>query len=139
MLKIRGNRQRFKRFVWKLLGKEMGEAISKFLARQFVGITRKFSADELKPVRLGAAEPFHGQREPMLGMIGNGQHPPREVELFRPQMQQGLFAVATQFPGHPRKGRDTAPAFAHFDVPGGREFLQAGQQFCGEFHVLNYN
>jgi hypothetical protein len=54
-------------------------------------------------------------------------------------VQQGFLAAAAHFPGHPRKWRDTAPVFAHLDDSGSCKFLQAGLQFSGEFHELNYN
>jgi hypothetical protein len=62
----------------------MREAVAEFLPGQFVGVSLEFSANELQPVRLRAAEPLNRQRGPVLGMIGNGQHPAREVELPRP-------------------------------------------------------
>ncbi len=103
-------------------------------AREFAGPTLKFPANELEPVRFGAAEALHGQRQPLLGMIGNRKNPAREIKPFRPKMQQRLFTVAAHFPGHPRKRRNATAVLANFNNTGGSELLEAGLQLCREFH-----
>jgi hypothetical protein len=71
-------------------------------------------------------------------MIGDGQDPPRKIELLGPNMKKGLFARAAHFPGHSGEGCDPPAVFPHFDGADGGEFLKAGLQFSSEFHDLDY-
>jgi len=134
VLEIGRDRERFELFIGKLFGKKVREAVAEFFAREFAGPTLKFPANELEPVRFGAAEALHGQRQPLFGMIGNRKDAARKIKLFRPEMQQRFFTVAAHFPGHPRKRRNGAAVLANFNNPGGGELLEAGLQLSREFH-----
>src|SRR6266704_2528788 len=85
--------------------------------------------------RFVAAKALDGQRQPLLGMLGNSQDAPREIELLRPKMQQRLLALAAHFPRHARKRRDTTAVLADFDDPGAGKLLEAGLQFDRKFHA----
>src|SRR5258708_7557526 len=118
----------------ELLGKKVGQGVAEFLAREFASPTLKFPANKFEPVRFGAAETLHGQRQTLSGMIGNRKHAAREIKLFRPKMQQRFFTAAAHFPGHPRKRRNTTAVLANLNNAGGGELLEAGLQFSREFH-----
>ncbi|HEX8836976.1 MAG TPA: hypothetical protein VF748_08575 [Candidatus Acidoferrum sp.] len=63
----------------KLLRKKGTELLAKFFARQWPGSTLEFPAHKFQPVGFGAPEPLDGQDQPLLGVIGNSQHPPCEA------------------------------------------------------------
>lgn len=134
MLEIGRDGKRFERFIGKLPRKKVGEAFAEFFARKFAGAALKFPPNEFKPVWFDATEALDGQRQPLLGMVGNREDAAREVKPLRPQMQERLLAVSAYFPGHSRKRRNAAAVLAHFDNPGGGKLLEAGLQFSGEFH-----
>jgi len=115
MLEVRRNGERLKRFVGKLLSDKLLEAVAEFLAREFAGFPLELHANEFEPVGLATAETLDGQRKPFIGMIGNGEHAPRKIELLGPNMKKGLFARAAHLPGHSGEGRDPATVFPHFD------------------------
>lgn len=69
-------------------------------ASEFAGVAPKLPAHEFEPVRFGAAEAPDGHRQPMLGVIRNGQDAARRVHLLRPQMQERLLPVTAHFPRH---------------------------------------
>jgi hypothetical protein len=126
VFKIGRDCERFERFIGKLLGKKSGETVAELLARKFAGAAFKFPANKFEPVGFHAAEALDGQRQPLLGVIGDGQNAAREVELLRPQMKQRFFAVTAHFPGHPCKRGGGSAALADFDNPRGSEFPEAG-------------
>jgi hypothetical protein len=65
-------------------------------------------------VRLGTPETLNREREPLLGMVGNGQHPPSQIVIFRPQVQQRLIAIAAHFPRERGQWRDARSVLAQF-------------------------
>jgi len=117
----------------------MAQPRSEFLAGQLMSAPLKFSANEFQPVGLRAAKPLDSQNEPLLGMIRDGQHPPGEVELLGPEMQQRFFAASSHFPRHPRKGGNPAAVLVNVNETGGGKFLQTDLQFGGEIHTPDYN
>ncbi len=117
----------------------MAQPRAEFLAGQLMSAPLEFSANEFQPGGLRAAKPLDSQREPLLGMIRDGQHPPGEVELFGPEMQQRSFAASSHLPRQPRKGGNPAAVLANVDEAGGGKFLQTGLQFGGEIHAPDYN
>ncbi|OLB34719.1 MAG: hypothetical protein AUH11_17230 [Acidobacteria bacterium 13_2_20CM_57_17] len=95
----------------------------------------KLPANKFEPLWLVAAEPFDGQRQPLVGMISYCDNAARQVELLRPEMEQRFRAVTAHFPEHSRKRRDAAAILANFHDSGGGKLLEAGLQFGGEFHA----
>jgi len=89
--------------------------------------------------RFAATEALDGKRQPLLGMVGNGQNAAREVKLLRPWMKQRLLAFTAHLSGHSGKRGNAAAVLANFDDPGGGKLLKAGLQFRGEFHVPGIN
>jgi len=139
VFQIRSDGERFERFIWKLFRKQLLEAVAEFFTRKHACFPLKIRANEFEPLGLGAAEALDGQRQPLLGVIGDGQNAARKVELLRPQMQERLFTAAAYFPGHPRKDRNSAAVFKNFNGPGSGKLLEARSQFSSEFHALDYN
>src|SRR5260370_23986939 len=117
----------------------MAQPRSESLAGQLTSAPLKFSPNEFQPVGLGPAKPLDSQSEPLLGMIRDGQHPPGEVELLGPEMQQRFFAASSHFPRHARKGGNPAAVLMNVNKAGSGEFLQTRLQFGGEFHTPDYN
>jgi hypothetical protein len=99
MLQIRRNRKRLDSFVRKLLGEEMAEPLAELLMRQLPRPTLEFPADKFQPVRLGTPKALNSQSQPLLGVISNGQHSPRQIESLGPKMKQRLRALSSDFPG----------------------------------------
>jgi hypothetical protein len=58
MFQIGSDRERFGRFVLKLLGEKPPRSIAVFFARAFMGIARKIRSHEFQAVRFGPAEVF---------------------------------------------------------------------------------
>ena len=139
MFEVRRNGKSFDGFNRELLGKEMAQPRAEFLTGQSTSVPLEFSADKFQPIWLRPAKPLDSQSEPLLGMIRDGQHPPGEVELLGPEMQQRSFAASSHFPRHPRKGGDPAAVFVNVNEAGSGEFLQTGLQFGGEIHTPDYN
>jgi len=135
VFEVGGDGQRFQCFIGELLRQKMGEAVAEFFAGKFSRATLKFPAKKFQAVRFRAAKALDGQRQPLLGMVRNGKHAAGDVELFRPEMKQRLFAVAAHFPRHSGKGRATAAVFADLDDAGSGELPDAGLQLGSEIHT----
>ena len=83
---VRRDYKRFERFVRELFSKKMGETVAELLVRKLAGAALKFPANKFEPVWPLATESLDCQRQPALGMIGNGKDAPREGKLLRPEM-----------------------------------------------------
>ena len=139
MFQIRSDGERFERFIWKLFRKQLLEAVAEFFTRKHACLPLKIRANEFEPFGPGAAEALDSQRQPLLGVIGDGQNAARKVELLRPQMEERLFTAAAYFPGHPRKDRNSPAVFKNFNGSGSGKLLETSSQFSSEFHALDYN
>ncbi len=72
--------------------------LAKFLARQLPRSAFELPPNKFQPFQLGAPKALHRQNQPLLGVIRDCQYSPRQVESFRPKMQERLFAVPSHFP-----------------------------------------
>jgi hypothetical protein len=54
---------------------------------QIAGGRVELQTEKLQATRTRAAEALDGQREALIGMVGDGQDAASEVVLLRPQMQ----------------------------------------------------
>ena len=135
MFEVRGNRERLKGIVGKLLGKKGAELLAKFFARQLPCSALEFATHKFQPVRLGAPEPLHGQDQPLFRVVRNRQHAPRDVEAFRPKMQKRFFAGSSDFPGQTACEGSAAAILVQIHESGGQKFFQARFEFGGEVHA----
>src|SRR5713101_1684611 len=138
MLEIRGNGQRFQRFIGKLLGEDAREALAEFLAAHVASRAIEAGVNKFETVRLGAAEALDSQRKPLVGMVCDGENAASEIVLLRPKMQERLIGGTPDFPEKSRQRRDTATVLANFHGGGGGQFAEADFQLCGELHAVDY-
>ena len=129
--------QRFDRFLRKLLGEKMAEAIAKGPGKIALGAL-ELHANKFEAVGLGAAESLDGQREALVGMI-DGENPPRQIVILRPQVKKRLLRSAAHFPGESGEGSDAPATLANLDSAIRGEFLETSLQFGGEVHAKEYN
>src|SRR5271165_1678464 len=91
MLEIGRNRQSLQSFIGKLFREKTAEGIAECFAREVALGALVFEANEFEPVRLGASEALDSKREPLLGVVGDGQHAARQIVILRPEMKQRLL------------------------------------------------
>jgi hypothetical protein len=138
MLEVRRGSENLDRLIGKSFGEEMAEEFAKCIARQIPDAALELEANKFKAVWLAAAETFHGERQALIGMIGDGQNAPRQIVILGPQMQERLLRDAAHFPGQSREGSDAAAVLANLDRAVGGELLETRLQFGGEVHAEEY-
>jgi len=131
--------QRVLYFVRKLLRENSFQPLAKFLAGEFAGLTLEILADKLQAVGLQPAKAFDGQRQALVGVVGDGEYAPGKVVAFRPDVQQRLFPGTADLPGEPSRGATRPPFSGYFHQAVGGELLEPGFELGGEFHALEYN
>jgi hypothetical protein len=138
MLKIGRGGQGFDRFIGELFREKMAEEIAKCFAGEIADGALELDANKFEAVGLGTAKSFHGKREALFGVIGDGEDAAREIVIFRPEMQERLFGDAAHFPGKPGERGDAATIFANLNPACDGEFLETRLQFGGEVHAEEY-
>src|SRR5580704_14912120 len=98
MFKIGRSGQRLDRFVGKLFRQDMAKTIAKCFAGKVALSALKFQTNKFEAVGLGASESLDSKREPLVRMIGDGENAPRQIVIFRPEMQERLLRGAANFP-----------------------------------------
>jgi hypothetical protein len=116
----------------------MPEKFAKCVTGQIPDAALEFKTNKFEAVWLATAETFDGEREALVGMIGDSQDAPRQIVVLGPKMQERLLRDAAYFPRESREGSDAATVLANLDRAICGELLEARLQFGGEVHAEEY-
>jgi hypothetical protein len=82
MLEIGRGGEKFQGFLRELRSKETAQPVAKCLPRKIALGALKLEANKFEAVRLRAPESLDGKRQPLVGMIRDGQHAARKIVIF---------------------------------------------------------
>jgi len=90
MLEVLMTRKRLDRIIRKLFRAESCNPPGEFIAVEFTLGSLEKHAHKFQAVWPCATESLHGERQALLGVIGDSEHAPRQIVLSGPEMQEWL-------------------------------------------------